>query len=183
MATKKARKKPAPKAAKKKTNAKAKAKPVKKAAKATKAAPATKKAAPKAMKARKVPETLRLKGFMPSITVNDLAKSLAFYTDALGFIVKDRWTEGEVLRGVMLQAGVCELGVSQDDWKLGRDRKKGEGFRIFCQTGQDIDSIAARVKAAGFTLTQEPADQPGWGMRTFSVDDPDGFHISLARNL
>lgn len=138
--------------------------------------------APK-IKARTLPETLRLKSFTPSITVNDLSRSLAFYTDGLGFIVGERWAHGDVLHGVMLKAGTCELGLAQDDWKLGKDRKKGQGLRIWCDTTQDIDAIAGRLKAAGFALAEEPEDRTAWGVRSFSVDDPDGFHLTIARNL
>jgi len=181
MAAKKSRpkkaaaKRPKAKVVKKKTVAKA---PVK--AKAKKASPRT---AAKALKARSVPETLRLKSFTPSLTVNDLAKSLAFYEGGLGFIVGDRWMDGDVLRGVMLKAGASEFAISQDDWKMGRDRKKGDGFRVWLNTAQDLDAIAARVKAKGFALTEEPADQAAWGVRTFSLDDPDGFHLTLSRDL
>jgi predicted enzyme related to lactoylglutathione lyase len=78
----------------------------------------------------------------------------------------------------MLKAGVCELGLSQDDWAKGRNRKKGEGIRISCQTVQDIDTLAARIKATGGRLTEEPTDTP-WGTRSLSVDDPDGFHLTI----
>jgi catechol 2,3-dioxygenase-like lactoylglutathione lyase family enzyme len=122
-------------------------------------------------------ETLRLRAFEPSLTVNDLDQSTRFYTDVLGFIVGDRWTDAGVLKGVMLKAGVCSLGLSQDDGAKGRDRKKGEGVRIWCQTSQDIDALAGRIKAAGGQLTEEPSDQ--WGMRSLSMDDPDGFHLTI----
>ena len=165
-----------------KAKAKAKAKPKPKPPQ-RKAASAPKAPAVKPIKDRKAPETLRLKSFTPSITVNDLSTSLAFYVDGLGFIVGERWADGDVLRGVMLKAGTCELGLSQDDWKLGTDRKKGQGLRIWCDTTQDLDTIVSRLKAAGFSLTEEPEDRPAWGVRSFSVDDPDGFHLTLARNL
>ena len=161
-------KRPKKKAAAKATTPAKKAAPGRKAASAKKAASAAKAPRSSALKSRKAPETLRLKSFTPSLTVHDLGKSLDFYTDALGFIVGEKWTDGDVLRGVMLKAGATELGLSQDDWKLGRDRKKGEGFRIWCDTAQDLDAIAARVRAAGFSLTDEPADHPAWGVRTFS---------------
>ena len=103
---------------------------------------------------------------------------MRFYTDVLGFIVAERWTDAGVLRGVMLKAGVCELGLSQDDWAKGRDRKKGQGMRIWCKTEQDVDALAARIKAAGWRLTEEPRDQP-WGARSLSVDDPDGFGLTI----
>ena len=156
---------------------------VKKSAPAKKAAPGVTTAKAPALKARRLPETLRLTAFTPSLTVNDLAKSLAFYTGALGFVVGQEWKDGEVVRGAMLKAGACELAVSQDDWKLGTDRKKGAGCRFWCYTAQDIDAIAARLKAAGHPLTEEPEDHPAYGVRSLSVDDPDGFHLTIARRL
>ena len=129
---------------------------------------------------RQDPETLRLRALEPSFTVNDLDRSLRFYTEVLGFIVGERWTDGGVLRGVMLKAGACGLRLSQDDWAKGRDRKKGEGMRIWCETAQDIDALAARIKAAGGRLTEEPKDQP-WGARSLSVADPDGFPLTIYR--
>jgi catechol 2,3-dioxygenase-like lactoylglutathione lyase family enzyme len=176
MATRKARVKAVSTSPKKKVLAKAKAPSGTAAAVAEPSKAAS-------VKSRRKPETLRLKSFNPSLTVNDLGKSLAFYTSGLGFIVGQRWTDGKILRGVMLKAGASELGLSQDDWKMGKSRKKGVGFRIWCDTGQDIDAIAARVKAAGFSLAEEPADRPAWGVRSFSVDDPDGFHITIARDI
>lgn len=134
----------------------------------------------RAFKERRGPETLRLRSITPSFTVDDLQRSLRFYTEALGFIVKERWTSdhGE-LRGVMLLAGTSELGLSQDDWAKGRNRKKGDGVRVWCETTQDVDALAKRVKAAGFALTEEPKNQ-SWGQRSFSLDDPDGYHLSIA---
>jgi catechol 2,3-dioxygenase-like lactoylglutathione lyase family enzyme len=126
------------------------------------------------------PETLRLRSLEPSFTVDDLERSVRFYTEVLGFTVGERWSDGGVLRGVMLKAGVCELGLSQDDWAKGRGRQKGEAVRIWCNTAQDIDALAARIKAGGGRLTEEPKNQP-WGARSLSVDDPDGFHLTIYR--
>jgi catechol 2,3-dioxygenase-like lactoylglutathione lyase family enzyme len=166
----------------KKSAKKASASP-KKAARRMPAPSRPKRTAAPTHKARRAPETLRLKSFNPSLTVDDMRKSLVFYTEVLGFFVDESWTDGDVLRGVMLKAGACELGLTQDDWKQGRDRKKGAGFRIWCDTGQDVDALAARVKAAGFALTEEPEDHPAWGVRSFALDDPDGFHLTFARGL
>jgi predicted enzyme related to lactoylglutathione lyase len=128
---------------------------------------------------RQGPETLRLRSFTPSLTVDDLEKSVRFYTDVLGFIVGERWEEGGKLLGVMLKAGVCQIGLSQDDWSKGRDRQKGVGMRLYCDTAQDVDALAARIKAAGGRLTREPVDEMGG--RSLSVDDPDGYHLSINR--
>jgi uncharacterized glyoxalase superfamily protein PhnB len=116
---------------------------------------------------------------MPGFTVDDLAKSTAFY-EALGFSVTDRWEENGVLLGVMMQAGALMIGLNQDDWKKGRDRQKGIGVRLHIETTQQsIDDIAARMKAAGYTLDVEPFDTP-WKTRQFELTDPTGFKLSVS---
>jgi uncharacterized glyoxalase superfamily protein PhnB len=172
-----------PMAAKKKASARVVRKTAPKS-RARTAAPAAAKPSSRPIQPRRTPETLRLTKFTPSLTVNDLATSLHFYTDALGFFPGQRWHgEDGLLHGVMLKAGAMEIGISQDDWKLGRDRKKGAGFRIFCETTQDVDALAARVKATGYALAQEPSDDRDWGARSFSVDDPDGYHLTITKRL
>jgi catechol 2,3-dioxygenase-like lactoylglutathione lyase family enzyme len=126
-------------------------------------------------------ETLRVRAIEPSFTVADLARSVGFYTNAVGFVVDEehKGPDGKLL-GVMMKAGTCRLGLTQDDWAKGRDRVKGVGVRVWCTTVQDIDGIAARIKGAGQTLSEEPTDQP-WGGRTVAFDDPDGFHVTIYR--
>jgi len=130
---------------------------------------------------RATASALKIRTASPSFTVNDLAKSLAWYGDVLGFAVEQRWEDGGKLLGVELRAGDVTFMIGQDDWKKGRDRRKGEGFRIFCTTTQDVDAIARRIRSNGGQLDQEPQDQP-WGMRDFSLTDPDGFKITIAAN-
>src|SRR4029453_1232099 len=137
-------------------------------------------AARHAFVARRGPETLRLRATVPSLTVNDLEKSIPFYTDALGFLEKERWKNDKgQTTGVMLLAGTCELGLSQDDWAKGRERKKGVGFSVWCETGQEVGALAARGRGAGFSPAAEPRDE--WGGRSFVVEAPDGFRLVLYR--
>jgi uncharacterized glyoxalase superfamily protein PhnB len=131
---------------------------------------------------RHQPETLRLRSVAPSFTVADVVKSLAWYRDVLGFHPTNRWEQDGKLAGVEMVAGRVTFMLGQDDWKKGRDRVKGEGFRIYCETVQDVDTMAARAKSQGGKLTQEPRDQP-WGMRDFSLVDPDGFQITIGVDL
>ena len=132
-------------------------------------------------KRRHDPQTLRLRAYEPSLTVNDLQKSIDFYTKILGFFPGERWEVGGVLKGITLKAGACELGLSQDDWSKGRDRVKGVGFRLYCETVQDINALADRIKRAGGVLTDGPTDSPEMKMQSISLDDPDGYHISIYR--
>lgn len=128
---------------------------------------------------RKKPESLRLRDISPSLTVNDLQASIAWYRDIVGFTVEDTWERDGKVAGASLVAGSASLNLSQDDWSKGRDRVKGEGFRLYLHTAQDINVVAARIKVHGGTLASEPADQP-WGARTFNLVDPDGYKLTIS---
>jgi uncharacterized glyoxalase superfamily protein PhnB len=121
---------------------------------------------------------LQAKTISPGLTVDDLQKSIAFF-EGLGFGVEERWEEKGTLLGVMLRAGEARLNLSQDDWKKGRDRRKGEGMRLYVSTSQDIDQLAAQAKKAGIALTAEPHDTD-WGSRAFEVTEPSGFRLTIA---
>jgi predicted lactoylglutathione lyase len=129
---------------------------------------------------RQQPESLRLRSIMPSFTVNDIERSTAWYRDGLGFFVAERWEEAGRLQGVMLKAGACQLALSQDDFSKGRDRSKGVGFRLWCETAQDVDALAKRLRAFGGTIAEEPGDH--WDTYSFTAQDPDGFRITITRS-
>lgn len=114
----------------------------------------------------------------PGLTVGDLQRSIRYY-EGLGFEVEDRWEDEGTLHGVMLRAGEARIGLSQDDWKKGRDRIKGVGMRLWIGVTQDVDGLASRAKAAGIALDAEPHDTE-WGSRAFEVTDPDGFKLTVS---
>jgi uncharacterized glyoxalase superfamily protein PhnB len=138
-----------------------------------------KKTAKKAAQPRKSPETLRLRSVDPGLTVNDLQRSLAWYRDVLGFTEGERWEHDGKLAGISVVAGTVTINLTQDDWAKGRDRKKGEGFRLYLNTVQDVDEIAAAIKARGGALLSEPTDV-SWGARVFQLVDPDGFKLTVS---
>ena len=121
---------------------------------------------------------LQAKTITPNLTVDDLRASIGFF-EGLGFAVEERWEEKGTLQGVMLRAGNAHIGLSQDDWKKGRDRTKGVGTRLFLETAQNIDELAARAKRAGVTLATEPHDTE-WGTRAFEVTEPSGFLLTIS---
>jgi uncharacterized glyoxalase superfamily protein PhnB len=123
-------------------------------------------------------DTLHGKIVMPSLTVDNLQRSLDFFV-GLGFTPEDRWEDKGVLLGVMLKAGDVRLGLSQDDGKKGHDRVKGVGMRLYIEADDNIDEVAARARHAGVALTTEPHDT-AWGARAFDVMDPSGFVLTIA---
>jgi uncharacterized glyoxalase superfamily protein PhnB len=153
-----------------------------KSARAKKKAPARAKAkaAPKKKAATSNGKSLALLEASPSFTVNDLEKSVNWYRDVVGFEVEETWKDGAgKVMGVSLKAGDVSFMIGQDDWKKGRDRQKGEGFRMFCMTKSNVDDLAKKIEAKGGRLDHPPTDQP-WGVRDISLTDPDGFKITIA---
>jgi len=122
--------------------------------------------------------TLQAKSLMPTLTVNDLKKSIHFYTEGLGFEISDKYEDEGVVKGVTVSAGGASLGISQDDFGKGRDRVKGVGMRLYLETDQNIETLAARAKTAGIALNDGPAPLP-WGPMGFTVTDPDGFKMTI----
>jgi uncharacterized glyoxalase superfamily protein PhnB len=122
-------------------------------------------------------EALQISTIVPTLTVDDLQKSVTFY-EALGFIVDERWEDKGMLLGVMMRAGKSQIGLNQDDWKKGRDRQKGIGVRLSLSTPQNVDQIARHAKSAGITLKSEPRDTE-WKSRAFEVIDPSGFLMTI----
>jgi uncharacterized glyoxalase superfamily protein PhnB len=151
----------------------------KKAKKTTKKAAAKKR--PAAKRKTSKPAAARggstMRSVAPGFTTNDVEKSIAWYRDVLGFAVQQRWENDGKLLGAEMRCGNVTFNLGQDDWKMGRDRVKGTGMRMYITTGPKIDQLADRIKARGGSLTQEPKDE--WGMRTFGIDDPDGFKITF----
>ena len=119
-----------------------------------------------------------------SLTCKDVVASIRWYHEVLGFAVDQKFeAEGKVV-GAIITAGGIRIVLNQDDGQLGWDRIKGQGFylQIEVPTYADVDSAAARIKAAGGTLLSEPADRP-WGARMFQFNDLDGFKLGVSTPL
>ena len=128
---------------------------------------------------RAKPESFRARTLAVSFTVNDLAASLTWYCDVLGFTLDQKYDRDGKLQAASLKAGEVRILLGQDDGAKGWDRVKGVGSSIQIGTAQNVDELAARVKERGGTLDSEPLDMP-WGARVFRVSDPDGYKIAIS---
>ncbi len=140
---------------------------------------ALRKAKSATAKSRTGAQPVALSSASPSFTVNDIDKSLSWYRDVLGFKVDETWKDDGKVVGASVRAGDVSFFIGQDDWKKGRDRNKGEGFRMFCMTKKNVDALAERILAKGGKLDHGPQDE-SWGVRDISLTDPDGFKITIA---
>ncbi len=119
------------------------------------------------------------KNLSASLKVTDLPRSLAWYTEVLGFSLARRFEREGKLTAASLQAGDVRILLTQDDGAEGAERVKGAGFSMMITTDDDIDALAKRITDAGVTLDTEPSDTP-WGARMFRVRDPDGFRFTIS---
>ncbi len=119
-----------------------------------------------------------------SLTCKDLAASIRFYRDAIGFAVAQTYEHEGTVVAAVVEAGECRLVLNQDDGKLGWERIKGQGFYLQINVAgpADVDATASRIKAAGGALLSEPEDR-SWGVRMFQFNDPDGFKLGVSTPL
>jgi len=117
-------------------------------------------------------------GLSASLTANDLAASVAWYRDVLGFTVEREFERDGVSFAARLRAGEVAILLTQDNGAKGAGRAKGEGMSLQFTTKEDIDTLAASAKSQGATLDTEPTDMAG--ARAFRLRDPDGFRLVIS---
>jgi len=119
-----------------------------------------------------------------SLTCKELDASIRFYHEVLGFGVLQKYERDGQVVGAVIGAGDIRIVLNQDDGKLGWERIKGQGFYLQINVAglADVDSAAERIKVAGGTLLNEPADRP-WGVRMFQFKDRDGFKVGVSTPL
>jgi lactoylglutathione lyase len=113
----------------------------------------------------------------PIIMTPDLERALGFYRDLLDGEVTYRFPpEGET-GYVGMNLGSAHLGIGYaPETRPGAD---GQRFALWVYA-DSCDEAIERLRAAGVTVTEEPADQP-WGERLARVLDPDGNEVIVGQ--
>lgn len=67
---------------------------------------------------------------------------------------------------------------------LGKEAKPPthSSFAILCNSPEEVDKTAKKIKDNGYTVVKEPWDA-FWGQRYAIVQDPDGYMIDLFASL
>jgi predicted lactoylglutathione lyase len=113
--------------------------------------------------------------------VRDLAAERDFYR-GLGWpqLVSEVFTVFE-LRGALLALfpveRLAEESHVQPDFSQGGIRSR---IGIIAERPEDVDEIANRVRAAGGTVTKEPADAEFFEGRSMYFTDPEGHYWEVA---
>ena len=122
--------------------------------------------------------TLRLE-----LYVNDMQKSIDFYTNVLGF--ERLKGEGEA-DYVPVRSGSVVIGIGsaadlpkQHYFNPGlRNNRRGFGTEIVLEV-HDVRSFYDKVKASGYDRILTPLRKRTWGLTDFRVADPDGYYLRI----
>lgn len=106
-------------------------------------------------------------------TASDYDRTVAWFTDVMGLAVLRSFEEGG--RGTILLAADGQIEVFAHD-APGNPPPVG-GVALAWQV-DDADAEHRRLTDAGASLQSEPTTQP-WGHKSFRVDGPDGWVITL----
>jgi catechol 2,3-dioxygenase-like lactoylglutathione lyase family enzyme len=130
----------------------------------------------------KVPMQKLIQQISPLLQVSDMNKSVEFYTKKLGF--EEKWRDGDGF--VILSRDGCDLFLGQNQTKVDlrnvTARTKPDGFADYdlhfhCAVGA-ADALWNEFTKAGVETTEKngPVTRE-YGIRDFSVIDPDGYTI------
>lgn len=130
---------------------------------------------------------MRFWSAFPILDCADLAASLRFYGELLGFGATYRFPADGAAQFVALALpdgsalGLAAAGTSHAAVPAPARPRTGHAFEL-CLYTEDTDAAVAMLRAAGVPILVEPADQP-WGERLAYVADPDGNRVHLTCRL
>jgi catechol 2,3-dioxygenase-like lactoylglutathione lyase family enzyme len=115
---------------------------------------------------------------MPILQVADVNRSIAFYTEKLGFTSHGTWGAGP---------DFCIVQRGQVTFALDRTRTPGATVPLNQYWAayvyvEDADALHAEFAARGVDIARELCDAE-YGLRDFDVRDPDGHLIAFGHML
>nr|WP_062330403.1 glyoxalase superfamily protein [Herbidospora sakaeratensis] len=113
----------------------------------------------------------------PIIEVVDLDQALSFYRDGLGGVIDYRFPPEGDAAYVTLRLGEAALGLGVTPGPA-----PAPGPVLLWFYVDDVDASTADLAERGFTVVEEPVDQP-WGERVSLVLDPSGIRVRLGQSL
>lgn len=126
-----------------------------------------------------MPEPAR--AFRCAFFARDYEASIAFYGNALGLPVVERWERGPDDRGTLFAAacGVVEVLARPRRWDPSSpwDVRPPQGVVLVVEVA-DADGLHRQLVARGVAVEEGPTDQP-WGHRSVRLRDPDGLQLYL----
>ena len=121
-------------------------------------------------------------GLQPILPVRNVAASVAWYRDVLGFdldfMYGDPPAHARVSGGGPAEHGPIPVRIQLSQPSRYDDRPLGRAH-LMIHVGVDVDGLYHEYAARGVEVVMEPTSQP-WGLREFTIADPDGHLLRFA---
>jgi catechol 2,3-dioxygenase-like lactoylglutathione lyase family enzyme len=111
----------------------------------------------------------KVKQIIPILNVRDVAASLTFYVDVLGFDRPWHWADPPTFGGV-------RAGDSEIQFCLNGQGNPGTWLAIWVD---DVDAWYERLRLRQVDIRQPPTNFP-WGVRELNVADLDGHRLRIS---
>ena len=122
-------------------------------------------------------EPMRFEGL--TLTVEDVARSIEFYSGRLG--LKVEWNALPAFAMIRVGAGTIGLLALAEARKAGVEESNGAQKRAIHVefTTDDLDGLYRELTSRGVEFHQPPHDEP-WE-RSMTAFDPDGYSVEFAQ--
>jgi uncharacterized glyoxalase superfamily protein PhnB len=132
------------------------------------------------MEATKTTDGHELHGAQAVLLVSDVAATIAYYRDTLGFHVD--FEHGSPPTHARVSSGDRD-GPSAARIRFERTAMPGTpSCYLYIHVGQRLDDLFAVYHGRGVEVVGEPRDYP-WGLRQFEIRDCNGYHLTFAAEL
>ena len=123
----------------------------------------------------------------PTLTVADVDSSLAFYVDKLGFKSDLRLLDDDGKAFLAsVEVGDTVIMFESPDPKAppdaGRGARSGVKLTICFPDTHDLDAFYTELGRKNVSIACGIGDR-FWGNRDFTIRDPDGYHLIMARAI
>jgi PhnB protein len=121
---------------------------------------------------------------VPVLMVKSVDESIKFYNEKFGFKT-DMVLAGpdgvNSFAGISLGTSTFMLGLASESDDTAH-AGTGVVFMVYLPDDGDIDAVYADVQAKGLAIV-EGLKTEYWGDRVFSVKDPDGYYLTIAKTV
>ena len=126
--------------------------------------------------------TYALTKLTPNLIVADVARSVAFYRDVLGFSVQQTVPDAAPFVFAIVTSGTVEVFLNapeaaMEEYPAFRDRGIGGTLTLFIEVQGIREAWAALMSRVNVIM---PIEAKWYGMTEFAFLDPDGYVITFA---
>jgi lactoylglutathione lyase len=116
-----------------------------------------------------------VKQVVPFFMVTDMDRSLRYYTEGLGFTLKNKWTPDspDKIRWCWLELGGAALMLQEYNPGRVPTDKRGEGCSLWF-TCEDAIALYHEFKSRGIEAKEPFVGNSMWDTE---LTDPDGYHL------